>query len=193
MHREATRNQGAMQALIGLSIDAVNELVGEAASEGPVSVANHNAETQIVITGAPEPVKKAAALASAQGGKAIPLKVSGAWHSELIRGAEADFSACVETIAFKAPSHPVIHNVMADSLDAADEIPAVMVRQLCSPVRWYDSMCKLQDEGVDTFVEVGPGKVLTGLIRKTLPKGTEAKVFSVNSLKSYEAFLTAMA
>ncbi|MFA9497954.1 MAG: ACP S-malonyltransferase, partial [Deltaproteobacteria bacterium] len=91
MHREATRNKGAMHAIIGLPINTVEKLVEEVQKDGVVAVANHNAELQIVITGAPEPVNRVSDLAASQGAKAIPLKVSGAWHSELIQGAQDEF------------------------------------------------------------------------------------------------------
>ena len=87
MHREAGRHQGAMNAIVGLPIDEVSELVSKVQQDGIVSVANHNAELQIVITGAPPSVDRVSTLAAAKGAKSIPLKVSGAWHSELIKGA----------------------------------------------------------------------------------------------------------
>jgi [acyl-carrier-protein] S-malonyltransferase len=193
MHREALRNEGAMQAIIGLRIEAVSELVRTAAKRGVVSVANHNAETQIVITGAPEPVNEVGALAKEKGAKAISLKVSGAWHSELIRGAEDEFKAHLSVIEFNSPKSPVIHNVTANWAETPEEIRGLMAAQLCSPVRWYDTMVKLMDEGVEIFAEVGPGKVLTGLLKKTLPRDYPADVFNLFDIKSLEAFFNAIA
>jgi [acyl-carrier-protein] S-malonyltransferase len=193
MHREAARNKGAMQAIVGLRIDAVSELVGQAAKHGIVSVANHNAETQIVITGAPEPVNEAGTLAKERGAKAITLKVSGAWHSELIRGAEDEFRAHLGAIKFNSPQSAVIHNVTADAIEDPEEIRSVMARQLCSPVRWFDTMVKLMAEGVEVFAEVGPGKILTGLLKKTLPPDFPADVYNLYDLKSLEAFFNAIA
>ena len=190
MHREATQFEGAMHAIIGLPIDAVQELVAEVQKEGIVAVANHNAEQQIVITGAPDMVKKVSALASSRGAKAIPLKVSGAWHSELIKGAQEKFSDFMESIHFSPPESPMLFNVTADYATAADEIKSIMARQLCSPVKWYDLVCKLMAENVEVFVEVGPGKVLTGLIKKILPKDYPCNIYTVNSMKQLERFLT---
>jgi [acyl-carrier-protein] S-malonyltransferase len=192
MHREAVRNKGAMLAIIGLRIDAVSELVSQAAKNGIVSVANHNTETQIVITGAPDPVNAAGELAKERGAKAIALKVSGAWHSELIRGAEDEFRVHLGAIEFNPPKSRVIHNVSADSIETPEEIRDVMARQLCSPVRWYDTMVKLLDEGVEDFVEVGPGKVLTGLLKKTIPPDYSANIYNVCDLKSLDAFFKAV-
>jgi len=189
MHREAVKNKGAMHAILGLPIDAVAQIVEKVKEEGVVAVANHNAEKQIVITGSPDPVEKASSLATSQGAKAIPLKVSGAWHSELIQGAQEEFKDLIESIPFNVPQRPTIFNVTADFEKKPDEIKSIMARQLCSPVKWYDSMCKLMDEHIEIFVEVGPGKVLSGLLKKILPKDYPCQIFNVNSMKGLEQFL----
>jgi [acyl-carrier-protein] S-malonyltransferase len=197
MHREATRNQGAMVAVIGHSREAVEAMVHQVTDQGPVSVANHNTAEQIVITGAPAAVKAVSVLAREQGAKAIPLKVSGAWHSELIRGAETDFSAFLRSVPFTAPRLPVLHNVTADTCTDPDQVRDLMARQLCSPVRWYDTVQRMAALQVDHFVELGPGKVLTGLVKKSLPKGyaprgQAPKMYNVFDLASLEAFLSAI-
>ncbi len=192
MHREAEKHKGAMSAIIGLSIADVRELTEEIRSEGIVSVANHNAEKQIVITGEPEAVKKVGKLAAEKKGKAIPLKVSGAWHCELIRGAEAEFKNFVANIPFNPPRARVIHNVTADTLSSPEEIKDIMVQQLCSPVRWYDSVCKMMDEKVAVFVEVGPGKVLSGLLKKILPNDYPCEIYNVFDLPGLEIVLNAL-
>jgi len=189
MHREAVKNKGAMHAILGLPIDAVSQIVEKVKEEGVVAVANHNAEKQIVITGSPDPVEKASSLATSQGAKAIPLKVSGAWHSELIQGAQEEFKDLIESIPFNVPQRPAIFNVTADFEKNPAEIKSIMARQLCSPVKWYDSMCKLMDEHIEIFVEVGPGRVLTGLLKKILPKDYPCQIFNVNSMKGLEQFL----
>jgi len=189
MHRESTQNKGAMHAIIGLPIAEVDRLVAEVQPQGVVSVANHNSELQIVITGSPEPVEKVSALAAEKGARAIPLKVSGAWHSELIKGAEPEFKAVLAQISFNPPEKSIILNVSGDVSTAADEIKDIMGRQLCSPVKWYDSMGKLIEAEVETFVEVGPGRVLAGLLKKILPSDYPAKVYNVANMKQLEKFL----
>lgn len=186
MHREAERHKGAMHAVIGLSIETVTQIVEQ--TEGVVSVANHNSEKQIVITGAPEAVKKAALQAKEQGGKAIPLKVSGAWHSDLIKNAEAEFSDFIKEIPFATPTCPVLHNVTADICPDPEKIKALMVDQLCSPVRWHDTICRMLAEDVEIFVEIGPGKVLTGLAKKIIPSGRSVQTFNVGDLAGIENF-----
>ena len=193
MHREATKHKGAMSAILGLDIDKVRKLVDEAKDKGTVAVANHNTAEQIVITGSPEAVEYASESASERGAKAIPLRVSGAWHSELIRGAEKDFADYLEEITFEAPRTPVIFNVTADFESDPKEVSKIMVSQLCSPVKWYDSVCKMQEEGTEIFVEVGPKKVLSGLLRKIIPDTYEHQVFNVGSMKGLERFFNAVA
>ncbi|MBW1833721.1 MAG: ACP S-malonyltransferase [Deltaproteobacteria bacterium] len=189
MHRESTKHQGAMHAIIGLAIDEVQRLVDEVQSEGVVAVANHNTEHQIVITGTPEQVEKVSSLAVLQEARAVPLKVSGAWHSELIKGAVDEFRDFLDTVSFNTPERAIIHNVTAYFGENPDEIRHIMARQLCSPVRWYDSMQRLIDEKVEIFAEVGPGRVLTGLLKKILPDNYPCRIYNINSLKNMEKFL----
>ena len=188
MHREATRHQGAMQAVVGLPLASVEAVVAQVRDQGVVSVANHNAEHQVVITGTPQAVEQAAARLVEKGAKAIPLKVSGAWHSELIRGAEADFTSFLSTIAFDRPRRSLILNVTAETATDPAAIKAIMARQLFQPVRWYDCMRKLIAAEVEIVAEVGPGKVLTGLLKKTLPADAVCQTFNVNSMRTFEKF-----
>jgi [acyl-carrier-protein] S-malonyltransferase len=193
MHREALRNGGAMAAIIGLSMDEVQGLVDQAKPGGIVAVANHNAEKQIVITGSPEPVSRVSALAAEKKAKAVPLKVSGAWHSPLIAGAETEFRDFLGGFEFNAPDVPVLHNVTAAPENDPAEIRALMARQLCSPVRWYPTVKRLMDEGVEVMAEIGPGKVLAGLARKILPKDAGIAVINVSAPEDVDALAAAMA
>jgi [acyl-carrier-protein] S-malonyltransferase len=192
MHREATSHQGAMSAVVGLPMDQVAAVVEKSAPAGTVAVANHNSAEQIVITGEPAAVAAAGEAAAALGAKAIKLKVSGAWHSPLIKGAENDFEAFLEEIEFKAPRCEVIHNVTADAEPDPKRIKALMTRQLCSPVRWYDAVLKMIENRMDVYVEIGPGRVLTGLLKKIMPGAdSKARMYNVYDLKTLEAFIQA--
>jgi [acyl-carrier-protein] S-malonyltransferase len=189
MHREASIHQGAMHAIVGLPIEAVSELVDEVQKKGIVSVANHNTQQQIVITGTPPAVEQVSSMALAKGAKSVPLKVSGAWHSELIKGAQDEFKEYLDTIGFDTPQKQVFFNVTAAPEENPAEIRDVMARQLCSPVRWYDTMNKLMEEEVEIFVEVGPGRVLAGLLKKTLPRDYPGRFYNVANMKQLERFL----
>jgi [acyl-carrier-protein] S-malonyltransferase len=189
MHRDATRNQGVMHAIVGLPFEEVSEMVSEGQNHGVVSIANHNTELQIVITGAQEPVSRVSAQVSEAGAKSIPLKVSGAWHSALIKDAQDEFKENLETASFNSPRKNLLFNVTADASDNPNEIKEIMGRQLCSPVRWYDTMLKLIEADVEIFVEVGPGRVLAGLLKKILPKDRPAKIYNIGNMKQLEKFL----
>ena len=189
MHRESLKHKGSMHAIVGLPIDELERIVAKVQPQGIVSVANHNSELQIVITGSREPVAKVSMLAAEKGAKAIALKVSGAWHSELIKGAEDEFKAILAGIHFNTPEKSVVLNVTGDLATEAEEIKACVGRQLCSPVKWYSAMKKMMESNIETFVEVGPGKVLAGLLKKILPEGRPAKVYNVSSMKQLETFL----
>ena len=189
MHRESLKNKGAMHAIVGLPIGEVATLVAEVQPQGIVSVANHNSELQIVITGSPESVEQVSALAGQKGAKAIPLKVSGAWHSELIRGAEKEFNSLLSEINFHRPQKYLVLNATGEMAIDADEIKAGMQQQLCSPVKWYDAINTLIQQNMDTFVEVGPGRVLTGLLKKIIPPDYPATIYNVSNMKQLERFL----
>lgn len=190
MHREATRSGGAMQAIMGLDIARVEELVSAAQSEGIVSVANHNTATQIIITGETKAVSAAGAGAKEAGGRAIPLKVSGPWHSLLMQPAQDDFAPLINGTAFADADYPVAMNVTAELASNGDDIQSIMRRQLCSPVRWVDAMESILAEAPDTIVEVGPGNVLANMMTKAiLPKDTEIGVHNLNSVERMTAFL----
>ena len=189
MHREATQYEGAMHALVGLTIDDVDTIVSQVQRRGVVSVANHNTEKQIVITGAPEPVGAVSSLAVEKGAKSIPLKVSGAWHSSLIQGAQPEFEEFIGRFSFNSPQGTIIFNATAEPEENPDEIKAIMVRQLCSPVKWFDSMRRLVEAQMEIFVEVGPGRVLSGLLKKILPDNFHGETYNVSNMKQLEKFL----
>ena len=189
MHRESVNKPGAMAAILGLDIEIVQALVEEAAQGDIVAVANHNTAEQIVITGQKEALSRAVELAQEKGGKAIPLKVSGAWHCRLMEQAVDEFRQFMEDIPFSAPESTVFFNATAQTETSPKKMKDIMAQQLISPVRWYDIIRKMMENGVDTFVEVGPKKVLTGLLKKIFPKDHGAKIYQVEDGQSIERFL----
>jgi len=189
MQREAEANPGAMVAVMGMGIEEVSALVEEASQEGAIAIANHNTAEQIVITGTREALAKASALVKEKGKKAIPLKVSGAWHSPLMQGAIKEFRDYMEMIPFAPPQSTVLFNATAEEEDDPNAIKDLMVKQLVSPVRWYDIITKMISDGVRHFVEVGPKTVLIGLVKKIAPKGRDIQYWPTGDLKGLEAFL----
>ena len=118
--------------------------------------------------------------------------MSGAWHSQLIAGAEEEFKDFLSDVTFAAPERPILLNVTGDFADDPAEIRSLMGQQLCNPVKWYDTMCKLAEGSVENFVEVGPGKVLAGLLKKIVPQDYPHTIYNVNDMKSLEKFLHAV-
>lgn len=181
MEREAAGHPGGMAAILGLDIAQVAAIVTAVRPQGIITVANHNSAQQIVISGDPQPLAAASELAAAQGGKAITLKVSGAWHSELVAGAVPDFSAFMATIDFQAPTRPLLFNVTAAEEHDPAAIRAIMARQIASSVRWFEIVNECLARGIEVFVEVGPKTVLSGLLKKIVPAGRDYRVFQVDT------------
>jgi [acyl-carrier-protein] S-malonyltransferase len=191
MHREAQLNPGTMAAIMGLNIEAVREIVSQSAGKGVISTANHNTAQQIVITGENEPMVQAMELAKQKGGKAIQLKVSGAWHCDLMKNAVGDFRAFMNSVTFSSPKTAMLFNATAAVENNPEKIKDMMANQLTSPVRWYEIVLKMLEQGIDTFVEVGPKKVLSGLVAKIVPEG-RAKIYNVEDMKSLDLFLNSI-
>lgn len=189
MHRESLENPGMMTAVLGLEIDAIADIVDRAAGKGVVAVANHNTARQIVITGEAEALNHAADLIRDKRGKAVPLKVSGAWHCSLMKNAVEDFRAFMKEIAFSSPGGGILFNSTAGTEDDPEAIKRIMADQLISPVRWYDIICEMLNNGVDTFVEIGPKRVLSGLLQKIIPEDSGAGVYNVEDLKGLASLL----
>ncbi|EFK09836.1 [acyl-carrier-protein] S-malonyltransferase [delta proteobacterium NaphS2] len=189
MHRESLSNPGTMAAVLGLDMAAVQEIVADAREGEILDVANHNTALQIVITGQKEAVNRAVQLAKGKKAKAVPLKVSGAWHSGLMQGGVDEFRTFMEDIPFSTPTSEMFFNATARSETDPERIKDIMANQLVSPVRWYDSMRKMLDEGVDTFVEVGPKTVLAGLLKKIVSPDDAVSVFTVQDPEDLETVL----
>ena len=192
MHRESLEHPGVMAALIGLSIEKVEQIVADARENEVLGVANHNTAEQIVITGEKAPVSRAMALAKAREGKAIPLKVSGAWHCSLMNEAVSDFRRFMQGLAFSEPKASVLFNSTAEEENTPERIKDIMANQLISPVRWYDIIQKMLGNGVNVFVEVGPKKVLSGLLKKIIPPGDETSVYNVEDVQTLNLLIEAL-
>jgi [acyl-carrier-protein] S-malonyltransferase len=189
MHRESIANPGAMAAVIGLDIESLRQIVALAAEKGVLSIANHNTKEQIVITGEKEALSYALELIKKNGAKAIPLKVSGAWHCKLMIKAVDDFRQFMAKIPFSSPRGTILFNATANSENEPEKIKEIMAQQLVSPVKWYDIIKKMLDNGVDCFIEVGPKKVLTGLLQKIIPRDSEVKIANIEDSESLKLAL----
>ncbi|HEY6261546.1 MAG TPA: ACP S-malonyltransferase [Nitrospiraceae bacterium] len=176
---------GLVAALLGLSREVVNEVCREASSVGVVTAANFNSPGQVVIAGEKTAVERAIELAKAKGCKrAIPLPVSVPVHTPLMQKAADRLAGDLATITWSDLKMPLVNNAEARALTKAGDIQVSLVRQLPSSVLWEDSVKTMAAMGVRTFVEIGPGTVLSGLIKRILP---DAVTLNVNDPKSLEA------
>lgn len=165
MYEEGKKNPGTMSAIIGLSEEKVREICERV--EGVVVPANYNAFDQIVISGEITAVRKAGEEAKKEGAlKVIPLPVSGAFHSPLLKGSSEEFKRFLMEFAFREPKIPVIMNKSGDIAYNSNEIKNSLFEQLTSPVLFTQMLKKAKERGYTKFLEVGPGKVLQGLIKK---------------------------
>jgi [acyl-carrier-protein] S-malonyltransferase len=167
MQEAAPEGVGAMAAIMGLDADSVIAACASVAPQMECQAANFNAPGQIVISGRADFVEKAIAVMKEKGAKkAVMLNVSAPFHSRLMMPAAEKLRAQFETYEWKKPQWPIICNVSATPLSSAESLRRALFEQTYSPVRWADSVIKMADEGVDTFLELGPGEVLSGLNKR---------------------------
>lgn len=183
MEEAVPAGQGAMAAVLGMDREPLEDITKKVTQSGnSVQLANMNCPGQIVISGTAEGVKIAGDLAKESGAKrVIPLSVSGPFHSELMRPAAEKLTAVLDEIKISDSTIPIIANVTAKEMTKSSEIKENLITQVYSPVLWEDTVRTLLDAGVDTFVEVGAGNVLSGLVRKVERK---VKVYQVNDVES---------
>lgn len=168
MEKAVPNGEGTMAAVLGLDRNKLGEATSSVDEQGfPVSLANLNCPGQIVISGSRKGVELAGEKAKEAGAKrVIPLEVSGPFHSALMKSASSELKEVLDSLQMKDALIPVIANVSAEPMTQSLEIKEKLIEQLYSPVLWEDSVQKMIDLGVDTFIEIGPGKVLSGLIKK---------------------------
>jgi len=160
---------GAMAALMGVDLPTVEQVCAEAAQGEVVGVANINSPGQIVVAGHRTAVERAVAGAGARGGKkSVMLPVSAPFHCALMKPAADRLAAELDRVAVSAPRIRIVRNVDGGVTTSADEVKPFLVQQVASPVRWTDCVERLAREGAAAFLEVGPGRVLTGLLKRTL-------------------------
>jgi [acyl-carrier-protein] S-malonyltransferase len=170
MQQAGSENPGTMAAVIGLDGKTVLEICAEASAAGIVQPANYNAPGQVVLSGSVSGVRRAMELSKMRGAKLVKeLIVSGAFHSQLMESAAAGLKAGLDQADFRDASIPVYANVTARPELKAEKIRSLLLEQLTSPVRWDESILAMAAAGAASFVEVGPGKVLQGLVKRIAP------------------------
>jgi [acyl-carrier-protein] S-malonyltransferase len=193
--------KGAMAAVLKMPVDSLDSLCkevqdslkkeGASDNESVVLIANYNTKDQLVISGSPGAVSRAANLVKERGGKAIPLPVGGAFHSPIMSTAASDFAQVLSSVTFADAKFEVVQNFDGRGTTESSQLKAKLAKQMESPVRWTACVEYLVAAGVDTIVEIGPGKVLTGLVKKIDENVRVFNVFDSQSLKATaQAILT---
>lgn len=181
MQKAAESSDGAMCAIIGLSASEVEEVCG--LIDGYVVPVNYNSSVQTVIAGDTDAVEKAIEVFTEKKARAVKLNVAAAFHSRLMQPAADEFQEAIKIIEFNAPTVDFYSNVLGDKLTDFSNMPELLAKHIVSPVKFTSELEKMKNAGFDTFIELGPNKVLTGLVRKTL---TEVEFANVENMKTLE-------
>ena len=175
---------GSMAAIISFKKENIEELIKKVSKFGTIEVANYNSPYQIVVSGKSEVIKKLLILGEEEEEiNVVPLKVSAPFHSSLMRKAKENLACYIENVNIQDPKIPVICNVTADYVKTKEEIKDALIEQVTHPIKWVDIIKRMNSEGINCFIEVGPGNVLKKLIKQILPK---AKVYNVCDSESLE-------
>ena len=194
MQEAVPQGIGSMVAVIGLDENKIKDVLKVASEKGIVEIANYNTNNQIVIGGENAAVELASELLKESGARrVIPLKVSGPFHTSLLNEASIKLKNEFENIHFNTPKIKTITNVTADFIENGDENKNLLINQVKSSVRWSETIERMLDEGIDTFIEIGPLKTLSSFVREiSKEKNATVKIFNVEDLKSLNKTLEGM-
>jgi [acyl-carrier-protein] S-malonyltransferase len=182
MYEAGLKQPGGMIAIIGLDEGLIAGICGETDTR----IANYNCPGQLVISGEMANLPKAVELAQAKGAsRIVPLQVSGAFHTPLMQSAKDGLSEILNTLDFHSPSVPIIANTTAQPMTAAEEIKTELTEQLCNGIQWQRSVEYMINDGVSTFIEIGPGRVLSGLIKRINRDVNTRNIGDVEAIKNF--------
>ena len=175
---------GSMAAVMKLSKEKVDTLLKEASKFGVVEAANYNCPGQVVITGEVDAIRESVSIAKDLGGLCIPLKVSGPFHSSLYEEASFKYYESIKDVEINEPKKVIYSNVLGKPYSKQDDIRDLLRKQIMSPVLFEDSINHMLDQGIDTFIELGPGKTLSGFVKKVDKKANVYNIEDLDTLKS---------
>ncbi|OFW81277.1 MAG: [acyl-carrier-protein] S-malonyltransferase [Alphaproteobacteria bacterium RIFCSPLOWO2_01_FULL_40_26] len=180
------KTTGAMAAILGVEIQVAEEIASEAAQNEICQIANDNSVGQVVISGSKSAINRAVEIAKKKGAKrAIVLPVSGAFHSALMLDAQNEMKIALAKAEIKSPSIPVIANVTADIANDPNQIRDLLAKQITAAVRWRETMIFLASQGVEEIIEIGSGKVLSGLVARTCPNLKSRSIQNFEDVKLF--------
>ncbi len=179
------QKNGTMAAILGMPTEQLQNIINQV--DGVVVIANFNCPGQLVISGENVAVNEVVALASEEIGarRCRPLPVSGAFHSPLMESAQEKFKAVIESVSFKPLQTDIVLNVTGDYVTDIDNIKRLLLQQIIEPVQWENTLNSIEKQGITNFIEVGPGTVLSGLVKRTLP---DSSVMNVEDVKTLSLF-----
>lgn len=181
MDEAARENKGAMAAIMKIAPEKVEEVCSSA--KNYVAAVNFNSPQQTVIAGTPEGIAEVSEVFAGLKARVVTLNVAGAFHSKLMQSAADKFYETAKTITFKAPQVKYYSNVTGGELTDFSDMPALLAKHIVSPVRFTSELAAMQSDGADTFAEFGPGKTLTGLVKKTLK---DVRAYNIESMETLE-------
>ena len=180
MQKAVPVGEGGMIAVLGAKIEDIKEIINSKISKtGICEIANDNAEGQVILSGDKKSIDEMQALLKEKKIKSIPLKVSAPFHCSLMKPAAITMKEKIENVNFNNPSIKIVNNVTAKTEENSNDIKKLLVDQIFSSVRWRESVIHMSNEGVSNYIELGPGKVLSGMVKRTL---TNVNSFSINSI-----------
>ena len=186
MQNAVSFGKGSMIAVLGLNYKEINNLLEKREDSGVCEIANDNADGQVIISGDKENVEKFQNLLKEKKVKSIPLKVSAPFHCSLMRPAAEAMKDKINNVKFRKPSFNVINNVTANAELDSNNIKKLLIDQIFSTVKWRESIIKMSNNNINNFIEIGPGKVLTGMVKRTIKN---ANCFSINTITDIKNLL----
>jgi [acyl-carrier-protein] S-malonyltransferase len=184
MQESVPVGKGAMLAILGSEIEEINKYIHEVKSKGVCEIANDNAQGQIIVSGNIEPIEDLKNILKQNKKKCISLPVSAPFHCSLMNPAAIKMEEKINAVNFKKPEFEIISNVNASPVNDPNDIKKLLVQQIYSKVRWRESIDFMGKNKINNFIEIGPGKILTGLVKRILPHSNSFSINSINDIKN---------
>ena len=184
MQEAVPLGKGSMLAILGSEIEEINNYLSEIKSKGVCEIANDNSQSQIIVSGNVESIEELKNILKQNKKKCIPLPVSAPFHCSLMNPAAIKMKEKINNVDFKKPDYEIVGNVTAAPMNSSDDIKKLLVQQIYSKVRWRESVIFMGENKINDFIEIGPGKVLTGLVKRILPNSNSFSINSIDDIKN---------
>ena len=184
MQEAVPLGKGSMLAILGSEIEEINNYLSEIKSKGVCEIANDNSQSQIIVSGNVESIEELKNILKQNKKKCIPLPVSAPFHCSLMNPAAIKMKEKINNVDFKKPDYEIVGNVTAAPMNSLDDIKKLLVQQIYSKVRWRESVIFMGENKINDFIEIGPGKVLTGLVKRILPNSNSFSINSIDDIKN---------